>query len=351
MATTLFLSDSKEAINEAEQLYVMAAHLLVQGRRKSRRRTKPRPECYATLRDKLDTFAGGIWFLLENEFPFSGKVTGHPKSDSGGMQNMGRTLYFCAPQNAKLLELWDIVDDRLYKIRNCLNFEGVFRQLALFDPPIDPGLLVRAAAMGIDLGSVLGDIQAPLPAYRFTYMLQKALEICNECRSFGGALLSALEKNDAEKLAVMRSMHEVGILDLMHRVKIRQLDEANAQVDAFNASRNTALPALRLLSNSDGRLRSLCSGTGHEYSIDPVPIPAGNRCSWHSIDSGGERGVAYVNRRLCDSNRRRRLTGRRNRRSFVPQIGAHGQPMGVGATVTLGGQELGAAASSGRHGP
>ena len=48
------------------------------------------------------------------------------------------------------------------------------------------------------------------------------------------------EKNDGEALAVMRSTHEIGILDLMHRVKVRELDEANAQIDALNASRNTA---------------------------------------------------------------------------------------------------------------
>ena len=248
----LFLTDSKEAINEAEQLYIMAVHLLGPRPEKIASQTKPKPECYATLRNKLDTFSGGL-VLLENEYPFSGKVTGHPKSDGGGMQNMGRTLYFCAPRNAKFFELWDIIEDRLYKIRHCLNIKGVFRQLALFDPPIDPGLLVRAAAQGIDLGSVLGDMQAPLPAYRFSYMFQKALEMCNECRSFGGALLSALEKNDGEALAVMRSTHEIGILDLMHRVKVRQLDEANAQIDALNASRNTAAQRVWLLSDPHGR--------------------------------------------------------------------------------------------------
>jgi hypothetical protein len=34
------------------------------------------------------------------------------------------------------------VADRLFKIRHCMNIEGVVRPLALFDPPIDPGMLV-----------------------------------------------------------------------------------------------------------------------------------------------------------------------------------------------------------------
>jgi hypothetical protein len=122
-ADALFRSDLKEAVNEAEQLYVIAARLLGPKPENIAAHSKPKPECYASLRDKLDTAATNlVW--LENEFPFSGKVTGHPRADSGGMQHMGRILYFCAPKNVKLLELWDIVADRLYKIRNCLNFEG-----------------------------------------------------------------------------------------------------------------------------------------------------------------------------------------------------------------------------------
>ena len=40
------------------------------------------------------------------------------------------------PQNDKLLGYWDTVADRLFKIRHCMNIEGVVRQLPLFEPPI-----------------------------------------------------------------------------------------------------------------------------------------------------------------------------------------------------------------------
>ena len=63
---------------------------------------------------------------------------------------IARTLYFCIPPNDALLRYWDVVD-RLFKIRLCMNIEGVVRQRALFEPPIDPGMLVKAAAAGIDV--------------------------------------------------------------------------------------------------------------------------------------------------------------------------------------------------------
>jgi hypothetical protein len=345
-ADTLFLSDSKEAINEAQQLYIMAAHLLGPKPEKIPPQTKPKPECYASLRGKLDTMSSGL-VLLENEYPFSGHVVGHPNADSGGLQNVSRTLYFCAPQNAKLLELWDIVADRLFKIRNCMNIEGIFRQLALFDPPIDPELLVRAAALGIDLGSVMGDIQAPLPAYRFTYMLQKAREMCNECKSFGNALLSALEKNDAEALAVMRSTHEVGVLDMMHRVKIRQVDEANAQVDALNASRNTAVQRYSYYQTLMGITGGATPAPNANIPLLPVP-------SQPSVDVLGiqlipEEGLEIVLStaasilQMVAGGTQAVATGL----YLIPQINAHGQPVGVGATLGESGLQIGEAVKSG----
>jgi hypothetical protein len=53
-------------------------------------------------------------------------------------------FYFSLPANEKMLTYWDTDADRLFKIRNSMNIDGIERQLALFDPPIDPGLLVKA---------------------------------------------------------------------------------------------------------------------------------------------------------------------------------------------------------------
>ncbi len=85
---------------------------------------------------------------------------------------------------------WDIVADRLFKIRHCMNIEGVVRQLALFDPPIDPGMLVKAAAAGISIGSILSGLNQLIGPVRAPLLIQKALELAGEVRSLGSALLS-----------------------------------------------------------------------------------------------------------------------------------------------------------------
>ncbi|MGN6568000.1 MAG: hypothetical protein ACTHJ0_08615, partial [Flavipsychrobacter sp.] len=147
-------------------------------------------------------------------------------------------FYFCLPDNEQLLEYWNTIADRLYKIRNSLNIAGQAQQLPLFDPLINPALLVRAAAAGVDINSVLNDISnVNLPYYRFNYVLQKANELCNDVKSLGGALLSALEKQDAEQLSLLRSGLEYKVLQSMLQVKQSQLNEANASLEALNQSK------------------------------------------------------------------------------------------------------------------
>jgi hypothetical protein len=97
--------------------------------------------------------------------------------------------YFCVPQNDKILGLWDTVADRLFKIRHCMNIEGVVRQLPLFEPPIDPALLVKAKAAGLDIGGVLADLHAPPPLHRFPVIYQRALDFAGFVAGLGGQLL------------------------------------------------------------------------------------------------------------------------------------------------------------------
>src|SRR5262249_47283048 len=139
----LFRLDTVESINEATQCYVLAAKMSPRSEHLPMRGTVA-PEAYVTLKDKLDAFGNTI-SEFQNDFPYSASVSSNPTSEARGLLGVGPTLYFCIPQNDKLLSYWDTVADRLFKVRHCMNIEGVVRQLPLFDPPIDPALLVQAA--------------------------------------------------------------------------------------------------------------------------------------------------------------------------------------------------------------
>lgn len=226
----LFRQDTIESINEATQLYILAAQILG-----DRPESIPPPEdvvkkingvevkTFNDLQGHLDAFSNAL-VEIETQMVSGGTITGTEESSTPSV--LGPSLFFCIPENDVLLGYWDTVADRLFKIRHCMNIEGVVRELPLFQPPIPPGLLVQAAAAGVDIGSALNDLYAPLPHYRFRVMLQKAVEFCSDVRSLGTALLSALEKKDAEELALLRSSHEIQLLESLRQVKKEQLNEA-----------------------------------------------------------------------------------------------------------------------------
>ena len=236
----LFRRDTIESINEASQLYILASEIL--GRRPVMTDKKDTSEL--TFNDLLTQFdlLADQQINLEGAFAASSSsCLGNPSS---GLSVLSSILYFCVPHNKKLLQYWDIVADRLFKIRNCLNIEGIRRELPLFEPPIDPGLLVRAVAAGVDLNSILNDLYAPLPHYRFGYTLQKAVDICQEVKALGGALLLALEKRDAEKLVHLRSTHEVQLLRMNRDIKRQTIKEAQETLSSLKLSRE--LSTIRL---------------------------------------------------------------------------------------------------------
>jgi Tc toxin complex TcA C-terminal TcB-binding domain/Neuraminidase-like domain/Putative peptidoglycan binding domain/Salmonella virulence plasmid 28.1kDa A protein len=153
---------------------------------------------------------------------------------SGAITNVAEkgTLLFCIPENKDLLKYWDRVEDRLFKIRNCMNISGVRRRLALFQPPINPMLLVRARAAGLTLEDIR-ESKPKTPLYRFTSLVEKAKQFTQTVQNFGSQLLSALEKKDVEELTLLRSVHERNILQLTKEIKVQQVKEAQYQLQAL----------------------------------------------------------------------------------------------------------------------
>jgi hypothetical protein len=136
---------------------------------------------------------------------------------------------FCIPGNKDLLDYYDRVDDRLFKLRNCMNILGQKRQLALFSPEIDPKVLVRAKAAGLSLEDLLNSSAGNLPPYRFTYLLEKAKAFTGMVQSFGSALLSAIEKKNVEELSLIRMTQQQNLLELSTKsrdLEIRAAEEA-----------------------------------------------------------------------------------------------------------------------------
>lgn len=234
----LFRQDTMESIVQATQMYILADKLLGPKPRIIPTTIKAPHETYNQIEAKLDAF-GNALIDLENILPDlsvlpEGGAELPPPPITLSM------LYFCIPQNEKMLEYWDRIADRLFKIRHCQNIDGVERSLALFAPPIDPGMLVRAAAAGLDISAVLAGINAPTPFYRFTVFAQKATELAMDVRGLGVALLQALEKKDVEAFSLLRNELEIKVLNAIKDTKLLQIQESKEQIEILKRTKATA---------------------------------------------------------------------------------------------------------------
>jgi hypothetical protein len=241
---SLFAQDTGEAIDEALMLYALAASILGPRPQAVPRKGSMKPQTYDNLRKDLAKF-GTVLREVEADAPFDllplPAADGATSPQTSVVRSLGKALYFGVPRNDRLVGYWDTVADRLFKIRNSLNLQGVFRQLALFEPPIDPAMLARAAAAGVDVAAIVNGLNQPLPLVRFPLLLRNAVELTQEVRSLGANLLSTMEKEDAEALSLLRSRHEKAILQLAEQVKYAQAQEAVKAREGLQRSLHTAM--------------------------------------------------------------------------------------------------------------
>lgn len=387
----LFRQDTIETMNEATQVYVLAANLL--GR-------KPQPVppqgeaprmSYAQLKATgIDAF-GNALVEMENAFPFDNLGTPSPgDSGSSAAFGIGRTLYFCIPPNDMLLAYWDKVADRLFKLRHCMNIEGIVRQPALFDPPIDPGALVKAVAAGLDIAGIVNNINQPVSTLRGVLLLQKAQELCNEVKTLAASALTAIEKSEAEHLATLRQAHETRVAQLVREVRFQQWKEAEAATETLLLSRATVWERYRhykrILGVADAEIDSVRSVdlVRQELTEETFDAAYAELVAAHTkalgreayrketsvgglMEFAGEAVVSVVGGELGKT-----LPLNKNEHAelniflptadvfglvstvmkiaapilaLIPQFGAAAKPMGVGAEVGFGGVQLSKAAN------
>lgn len=375
---SLFRQDTGEAIDEAMMLYVLAANILGPRPQPVPKKGTVRTQTYANLRKDIAQFGTVLRDmeaeLLSNSMPFPADQ-GDGNDGLVSLRSLGKALYFCVPRNDKLLSYWDTVADRLFKIRNSLNFQGTFRQLALFEPPIDPALLARAAAAGLDVGAIVNGVNQPLPLVRFQLLVQKAAEIVQEVRSLGNSFLSAMEKEDGEAMTILRAKHERVIMDMVERVRYAQLQEAVKSREGLLQTLALAIQRYTYYERQLGRQAEEIEQSIPDLDIlDKSSLEAINfqteepEMSVRNIemdiaaDEAAQVAQAFSGGKILSSHEVREslllegaqlsadianiLNVASSVAHYVPEFKIHVQPVGVGSTVEYGGKEVGDAVAA-----
>jgi hypothetical protein len=373
---SLFRQDTGEAIDEALDHYMLAAAILGPRPQPLPSRGAVAPQTYATLRRDMGKL-GTVLRDVESELPFDAMPlpadAGTDPRQVATVRSLGKALYFCVPRNDKLIGYWDTVADRLFKIHNSLNLQGVFRRLALFEPPIDPAALARATAAGVDVAGVVSGLHQPLPLVRFTALAQKAAELAQEVRTLGNTLLGVLEKEDAEALALLRARHERAVLDMAEQVRYAQVQEARKATEGLLRSLDMAaqryvfherqlgrtaeemakaVPALAEL-DREGLLKFRFDDADEpvvgvrtlEFDIATGPFAqaAGLLAGGKLLSSHEVAETLLLEAGQLASDVAATLGAAGSAAGVVPQFEVSAKPWGIGASTTFGGSNVGAA--------
>jgi hypothetical protein len=275
-----FRQGSLESLQQALQLYVVAKHIFGPKPQAIPRAGSRRPETYFSLLQKWDAFSNAS-VDMELAFPFSNQTDKLAELHGLDMTltnifGFAKTSYFSIPENSKLRDMRDLLDSRIYNIRNCLDINGKSASYPLWDPPIDPAVLVSAVAQGLSLSSVVNDLSSPMPNYRFFYLLQKAIELCGELKTSSNMFLSIRERRDGEALSLMRSRQELEVNNLVLALRKMQLEESNSFLDALRESRKGPLARYAHYTSLIGKSDASLAESDAEYKEIELQIPVPN---------------------------------------------------------------------------
>ena len=224
-------------------------------------------------------------------------------------------------------------------------------------------MLARAAAAGLDVGAIVNGLNQPLPLVRFVFLVQKAAEIVQEVKSLGNNLLSAMEKEDGEAMALLRAKHERVVMEMVEHVRYGQLQEAiksregllktlalavqrysyyERQLGKKADEIEKAIPALSEL-DKDSLDKMKFAMREPEVGLREIEVDiaedlgssGGKLISHHESE---ELSLLEIAQGFQDAAAASDTIA--SVLSAIPAIGVHATPMGVGGKVEFGGQHL-----------
>ncbi|KAL6885789.1 hypothetical protein GGI43DRAFT_388855 [Trichoderma evansii] len=323
---------SLEAFPHALQLYVLAKHIAGPTPQRISKTEKPKPQTYLSLLEKWDAFSNAS-ANMELAFPLNhapSPMQAHRKSNSAAnLIRFSTTTYFCIPDNAQIRHLRELIDLRIHNIRE----KSI--SSPLWDLTADPAVLISSATQGIHPAGLLNDLHDPMPNYRFVYILQKAIELCDELKAASRFFLNIRERKDAEALSLMRCRQELAANSRILDIRNLQLKESKLSLEAIRESRNVPLSRYRYYSSLAGRPGLSIEESDLEYKEIEMEIPAPNMTGDLTLTREEKLDLEEAKRAkdACDVATGEDIIA--GVLSHLPVVEINGQPLGVGSSFAV----------------
>ena len=145
----------------------------------------------------------------------------------------------CIPPNPILQALRLRAEANLYKIRTCRSIAGLKRDLDAYAAPTDATTGMPSIGAGGQL--VVPGIATPRPTpYRYSTLIERAKQMVQLAQQVETAMLSAIEKADAESYTILRARQDVQHSLAGVTLQDLRLTQAQDQVDLATLQRDRA---------------------------------------------------------------------------------------------------------------
>lgn len=162
-----------------------------------------------------------------------------PVTHDSSVSNQDNGL-FLDPFNAKLTELWDTLEQRLYNLRHNLTIDGKEMSTQLYDTPIDPMDLQSQRYQRVVALNNAGAAKFVVPNYRFDPMFDKAMSGVETLIQFGNTLLSLLERKDGLNFDSFQMTQQLSMYSFTINLQQQAIDISEAELEASEAGREVA---------------------------------------------------------------------------------------------------------------
>jgi hypothetical protein len=232
-----YLGDDRSDLEIASARFDLAARCLGPSEGPMAPTSSDEITCYASLASGAGARPADGVGQLEAYIPVDALLPG--SGDEAAWVASARQR-FCVPPNGALDELRAIVATRLLNLRSCQNIEGVSQALSLYGQRIDPAILVRATAEGINLDVVLGLVSGARPTMYFQALWQRAMQACERSRAFDEALVGAQVAADAEESVRRQNDLEIQAHEAKLQIDSQRVDHAKKLTEALDRTIESA---------------------------------------------------------------------------------------------------------------
>ncbi|KAI0410206.1 hypothetical protein F5X98DRAFT_387409 [Xylaria grammica] len=187
-------------------------------------------------------------------------------------------------------------------------------------------------------------MEAPMPSYRFDYLLQRAYEYAREIKETAQQLVGIKEKRDAESLSMLQYKHQQSVFALNLRIKQHQKMEMQRSREPLEAARSQYAMQLQYYLQLTGESKAI-PNPGEPWEDIQINIEAPTKDDLRMSPYENMEGMAYDSASTLNQS----ASDLETQAAFLlamPEITTSIEPWGIGLSTTMGGNTFGQAVQS-----